>query len=161
ARRPRTTPSRPLSSRCVFGPPGTGTWTSDTTKNAAVSTATCGISSSRMRQAPNTASAAAATNPPTHHDSVSTPSEMWTPSSTGPKPAGMAGGSPLQGNAAVHVDPERGPLPHRVLLAVVFALPAVAQGGQAPPARVGQRTGRHAAGVGLDHAGDLLVGGQF
>ncbi len=61
-----------------MGPAGTGTEMSEVTKKAAVSTATRGISSSRMRQAPKNASPAAATSPPIHQGSVSTPSGRWT-----------------------------------------------------------------------------------
>src|SRR5216684_9274660 len=51
---------------------------SEATKNAAVKTATWGISSSRIRHAPSTARPIARAKPPDHQGQVKTPSEMWT-----------------------------------------------------------------------------------
>src|SRR5262249_43319606 len=61
----------------------------------------------------------------------------------------------------VHEHPERRPLPHGVRLAVALALAAVARGGDAPPARLGERAGDDAVGVGLGAAGGLLCPRQL
>src|SRR5262249_32818389 len=73
----RTTPSKPLSSKCTLVGP-TRTWINEATKNAAVRRATLGTSSSRIRHAPNNASIPATAKPPSHHGAARMPSEMWT-----------------------------------------------------------------------------------
>ena len=63
---------------CAGGAPGTGTWMDEVTKKSAPNTATRGISSSRIPQAPHTINSAATTKPPAHHSGRSMSWPMWT-----------------------------------------------------------------------------------
>src|SRR5262249_46655272 len=74
ARLPSRMPTKPVSNKWTLVG---GMCISELTKKAAVKRATRGISSSRSRQAPKQAKAAATAKPAACHPGVNTPSLMW------------------------------------------------------------------------------------